>query len=205
VAWAAAVTAIPTVIDDVYKIISSIDQLSKTTFTPKGQLKDQNSRLSDAVGKFTDSIKKIGLSIRDYEDIYTVAVRAEATAKALKETCSVWKDAKQGANDPSIPNGLEALKLLDLDLSNLLDANKQEIENEDFNNINRIRSDIRDLFYSAQRRLDNNTPDSWTDACDDIDGIFNKIGSITSVLSARFKAMSSVLISLKPTLPSLEH
>jgi ElaB/YqjD/DUF883 family membrane-anchored ribosome-binding protein len=192
-AWV-AIAAVPAVIESISKIISNINELSKKAFPPKDKLKDENSKLSDALGKLKDSVQKIGITIRDYEEIYTAAIQEETTAKALTYTISVWKDGRQGENDPSIPNGLKGLKNLDLVLRNALQSNKEEIDPEDRDKINSMRSDIQDIFNSAEKHLSANTEDSWNEACDDIDKIHKKLGEISSLLNARFKAMSTTLI-----------
>jgi hypothetical protein len=197
-AWSAAIAALPDVIEGISKVISNINNLSTKTLTPKNQLQEQNKQLSKALEDLKNSVQKIGISIRDYEDIYSVAIKEETTAEALMDTFSVWKSGKQGPDDLSIPNGFGKLKNLDTALRNAFDAHKEEIEDKDREKINDIRSDIQDIFTSAKGNLKANTEASWNDACDEISKIYEKLGNISSVLKAHFNTMSTELIQTTP-------
>lgn len=178
-ALSAAIAALPTVIEKVSKVIDDLSKLKK----PKpGDLKDQNTKLGEALKTLKDSVGKIGISIRDYVEIYTVTLKEEAAAKALTKQFS--------------QADFDALKTLDSDLKKSVSSHKKEIEKDDLDKINDIRSDIQGSFNKAEKHLIA-TPKNLTEVCNDINDICTKLGDIYSLLNGRFEGMSNNLIGIE--------
>ncbi|MCP8321956.1 MAG: hypothetical protein H3Z52_13635 [archaeon] len=197
-AWSVVIASLPSVIKDIKDIILKINELAKKSFTQKDALKEQNKKLIDALEKLKDSMQKIGISIRDYEGIYTAALQAETAAKALMDVLrtsspSIWKAALPSNIDETVRRTFQELKDLDGQLKKTVDAKKGAIETEDYDKINSIRSDVQDFFNRAENHLrgGNNV-----EAADDVEGILKKLGEISSVIKARFDVMSNTLIKI---------
>lgn len=193
-AWSAAMAVLPTVIENMSTIIKSIDELSARHFTPKNDLKDQNTKLNSILNDLKVSFGKIGISIRDYEAIYTATIQEEVTASDLANTFSIWQAGQQAPNDPSMQNGFKSLKDLDVNLGSIVNNYKEEVEREDLEEINALRTDIQAIFFKLETHLNTNTEFSLNACCQDVGDIRFKIGQISSLLNRRFNAMSRTLI-----------
>lgn len=199
-ALSAAIAALPTVIESISKMISGIDDLSKKK-VKQDEVINQNKNLKDALEKLKESAKNIGLSIRDYADIYNKALKEETTAKALALQFSLGKEKPRADNDTSIQNGFERLKTAGLALKESVDDNKDEIEKEDFTELDKDLSVIQVLFSNLEEHITTNTKESLTAATADINKICTNLSEISSLLNRRFKKMSTALMGI-PKLPS---
>jgi hypothetical protein len=193
-AWLAAITALPSVIQGIDEIVTEIGKLSSKFLTPKADLQRQKNALSANLMKLMTSLQKIGISIRDYADIYAATIQEETTANELLYRFSLWQADKMKENSDAIFDGFKELKNIDAQVGQLLSRNEKEIENDDFRNITNARSQFQQLFFNAQTDLNKYTTDSWNSACNSIDLIHTQTGNINSTLVARFKTISTALI-----------
>ena len=209
-AWTLALAALPTVIENIDKIVTSINELSGKWKTPKEELQKQKDKLNQALSDLKKSISQIGYSIGYYEQIYAATIDEKATAESFFFETNDWVDANPMAtnlslrdllNDSAIKTRFQMLRKTDLVLTQQIASKKGVIEEEDYEKIDTIKRDIDVFFNNAATRLDAKL---WKEACQDIYLINKKLGAILSILDSRFTEMSRKLIDIQPLLVATE-
>jgi hypothetical protein len=203
-AWTLALATLPAVIENIGKIVASIDELSGKWKTPKQELQNQKDKLSQALSDLKKSISQIGYSIGNYEQIYSATIAEKTTAESVFFEINDWVDAnilannlilKDLLNDSSIKNLFQMLRKSDLVLTQQIASKKGIIEEDDYEKIDAIKRDIDGIFNNAENRLNTKL---WKEACQDIYLINKKLGTILSILDSRFTEMSRKLIDIQP-------
>ena len=203
-AWSLALTDLPTVIEDIGKIVTSINELSGKWKTPKEELQAQKDKLNQALSDLKKSISQIGYSIGYYEQIYAAAIDEKTNAESFFYQTNDWVDANVMAsnlslrdllNDSAIKNHFYLLRKSDLVLAQQLASKKGIIEEDDYEKIDTIKRDIEVFFNNAATKLDAKL---WKEACQDIYVINKKLSTILSILDSRFTEMSQKLIDIQP-------
>jgi hypothetical protein len=203
-ALSAAIAALPTVISGICTAISKIDDLSAKTMTPKNKLKEQTDALNTTVGALKVSVGNIGISIRDYMEIYTLALDEQNAAEQLEDQFSISKGFAQVAKGPSTAS-FKALQKLDRQLSSAVETNSAEIEKDDLDNMKPMLRNIQTRLTSADTYLSAD-PKNLIAAHNEFNQIIIELGNISTLVTKRFKAMSKTLIDLqsspsKPAVP----
>ena len=205
-----ALAALPAVIENIGKIVASINELSGKWKTPKEELQKQNYKLNQALSDLKMSISQIGYSIGYYEQINAATIEEKTTAEILFYEINDWVDAnilannmmfKDLLNDASIRNRFQILRKSDLVLTQQIDSKKGIIEENDYENIDAIKREIDGFLCNAETRLNTKL---WKEACQDIYLINNKLGIILSILDSRFAEMSRKLIDIQPVMVATE-
>ena len=203
-AWSLALTDLPTVIEDIGKIVTSINELSGRWKTPKEELQSQKDKLNQALSDLKKSISQIGCSIGYYEQIYAATIDEKTTAESFFYETNDWVDANVMAsnlslrdllNDSAIKNHFHLLRKSDLVLTQQIASKKGIIEEDDYEKIDTIKRDIDVFFNNAATKLDAKL---WKEACQDIYLINKKLSAILSILDSRFTEMSQKLIEIQP-------
>jgi hypothetical protein len=203
-AWTSALATLPAVIENIDKIVASIDELSGKWKTPKQELQKQKEKLSQALLDLKKSISQIGYSIGHYEQIYADAIDEKTTAESVFFDINDWVDAnvlannlmlKDLLNDSSIKTRFQMLRKSDLVLAQQIASKMGIIEEDDYEKMDAIRRDIDGIFNSAENRLNTKL---WKEACQDIYLINQKLGIILSILDSRFTEISRKLIDIQP-------
>jgi hypothetical protein len=203
-AWTLALAALPTVIENIAEIVTSINELSGRWKTPKEDMQKQKDKLNQALIDLKKSISQIGYSIGYYEQIYATTIEEKATAESFFFETNDWVDANVMAsnlslrdllNDSAIKTHFQKLTKSDLALTQQIASKKGFIEEEDYEKIDAIKRDIAGFFNSAAAKLDVKL---WKETCHDIYLVNKKLGEILSILDGRFTEMSRKLVDIQP-------
>ena len=203
-AWSLVLADLPTVIENIGKIVTSINELSGKWKTPKEELQAQKDKLNQALSDLKKSISQIGYSIGYYEQIYAATIDEKTSAESFFFETNDWVDANVMAsnlslrdliNDSAIRTRFQMLRKSDLVLTQQIASKKGIIEEDDYEKIDTIKRDIEVFFNNAATKLDAKL---WKEACQDIYLINKKLSTILSILDSRFTEMSQKLIEIQP-------